>query len=530
MFKFPFSTLHELNLDWILAKVKKFSELIPPMESAVEEIEGLKDDVEQAVNDASSAVSESGDAKRIAEEAKDIAQQAAQGVIADGAVVTSKLADEAVTYQKLSAGLKSSVDDVAILKSHKLFPSGDSRDRALEIQEKLDTYGCCELEAGDYYVGSTIEFPHRSRLTGCGKRTKLLVANSVPNLTFLHVDDGIYNVTISDLAIYGSNSSLPASENTGSGEIGILCDGDSARVSIENCLFYGLSKSGITFRDGYNTLASVNVSDCTFLYCNYGINSGLHGEFGTVVNCSFNSCFYGGIVVGGNNKFTNCGFDGNRTGFVLYDDAYTPSNDGHGSCVSCSFNHNTVNAIEITNIDNGFIFDACCIYFGDVVVTNSKGIIFSDCLVQGQKSASEHSNFILNNNGGLISIKNCASHFGFAVTRNGTNSNVIVTGNKELDGDIITPINKYNQAGFINGETANVGSYSDTYIAFPLPFPAAPYVYFTPVSDPASVTMENAKVQFYATSISGTGFTIRTFNGSSIIRAFGFEWHAFYME
>lgn len=531
MFIFPWSNLHELNLDWILMQVKKFSELIAPMSKAVDDIENLKEDVEQAVEDAATAKSDSEDAVETAEEAKEIAQQAAQGAIADGAVITSKIADGAVTYAKLNSGLKNSIDDVALLKQHVLFPTGDARDRSAEIQEKLNTYGCCELEAGDYYIGATIEFPHRSRLTGCGKRTKLMATTGVTNLTFLHIPTGVYNVTISDLAIYGSNASLPATENIGLGERGIFCEGDSARVTIENCLFYGLTKSGIYFNSGYSTLSSVNVSNCSFLYCNYGFNAGLHGEFATVVNSNFNSCYYGAIVIGGNNKFANCGFDGNRTGFVLYDDASNPSNDGHGSCVSSSFNHNTVSAIEITNIDNGFIFDSCCVYFGDITITNSKGIMFVDSLIQGQKSTTEHSNFILNNNSvGLITIKNCVSHFGFVITKNGSNPNVIATGNKEFDGDIITPSNKYRQGGFIIGETADVNSYSDTFITFPQEFPAAPYVQFTPVSDPASVTIENAKVQFYATSITTTGFTIRTFNASSIIRSFGFEWLAYFNE
>ena len=33
-FRFPFSNLHELNLDWILSIVKHFADLIPDMEEA----------------------------------------------------------------------------------------------------------------------------------------------------------------------------------------------------------------------------------------------------------------------------------------------------------------------------------------------------------------------------------------------------------------------------------------------------------------------------------------------------------------
>ena len=100
-FKFPYTNLHELNLDWILEQVKKFSELIPPMETATEEVAALTEDVRQAVEDASQAVEDATAAIETAEEAKQIAEQAAQGTIADGAVTTVKIADGAVTGAKI---------------------------------------------------------------------------------------------------------------------------------------------------------------------------------------------------------------------------------------------------------------------------------------------------------------------------------------------------------------------------------------------------------------------------------------------
>ena len=110
MFKFPYTNLHELNLDWILEKVKHFAELIPPMETAVDDVQALQTDVEQAVEDANQALEDAGQALETAEEAKEIAEQAAQGTIADGAVVTSKIADGAVTSAKILDGTIATVD------------------------------------------------------------------------------------------------------------------------------------------------------------------------------------------------------------------------------------------------------------------------------------------------------------------------------------------------------------------------------------------------------------------------------------
>lgn len=78
-FFFPFSTLHELNLDWIMDRVKT-----------------LWEQAEDNNNKADYAV-------ETADEAKTIAEQAAQGQIGDGSVTTVKLADGAVTNIKLAA-------------------------------------------------------------------------------------------------------------------------------------------------------------------------------------------------------------------------------------------------------------------------------------------------------------------------------------------------------------------------------------------------------------------------------------------
>ena len=43
MFKFPFTNFHELNLDWMLEKVKEFSELIPHVEEVINNVEDTKD-------------------------------------------------------------------------------------------------------------------------------------------------------------------------------------------------------------------------------------------------------------------------------------------------------------------------------------------------------------------------------------------------------------------------------------------------------------------------------------------------------
>lgn len=79
MFKFPYTNLHELNLDWILQKLK----------TLIENNDEFNDKADYAVE--------------TADEAKEIAEQAAAATIPDGSITTPKLADYAVTQVKLAA-------------------------------------------------------------------------------------------------------------------------------------------------------------------------------------------------------------------------------------------------------------------------------------------------------------------------------------------------------------------------------------------------------------------------------------------
>lgn len=119
--KFPFSNFHDLNLDWILRKVKESSEIA----------EKAGDDVAKAKEDASTALKEAGEAKNAAsaaqqgvqtaqdaataaqdaaEAAQEAAEAAQRGEIPDGSINTVKIADGAITSVKIADGGIETVD------------------------------------------------------------------------------------------------------------------------------------------------------------------------------------------------------------------------------------------------------------------------------------------------------------------------------------------------------------------------------------------------------------------------------------
>lgn len=385
MFKFPFSTLHELNLDWILDKMK----------TLIHDNEEFNQKADYAV--------------QTADEAKTIAEQAAQAQIADGAVTTIKLANNAVTtpkiannavtFAKLDADLRENLGAV-------ILPTGDTTDRKAEIESKLSTYGYCEFREGDYYISAQIELSDGQTVRGIGKGSVLKKTTGGTN-GFFFTKDSTKNVTIKDLAFKGINGSKPISD-PGSGDFAISIRDHSGAVRIEGCLFEGLERCGIFHSSGYSVVndSSLLISDCIFKYCGKGVEFTQNGEYSNVVNCTFQENYHGAWVQGGNNKFSNCGFDANAIGFKLYD-ASSGTNDGHGSCIGSSFNHNTAYAIECDHIDYGYVFSSNNIFYGDVHIINSSGILFSDCIMLGHKDSTDHSDIVCADCPGSVKFDFC---------------------------------------------------------------------------------------------------------------------------
>lgn len=297
--------------------------------------------------------------------------------IASGTTLNEEIDIPAFLLAKTNKEL---TDDVGYILGDTLIPNG-TNDRTSEVKEVLSKYGYCKFASGDFYISDVIELTEGQSIIGSGKKTVLRKPASPTKQGFFQVIGSTHNVTFRDLTIKGSNTTKPTAEVT-NGQYGIYVIDNAGYVTIDNCNFYGLTRSGIIVGSGFSWLRSVNVSNCSFLFCNKGIEFINNGEFGNVSNCNFNSCWYGASNIGGNNKFATCGFDACNIGLFIYD-ADGTHNNGHGSAVACTFNHCDEAGIRTINCTKGYVFTGCQIFYGGIRCTASKGIIFADCQIRG---------------------------------------------------------------------------------------------------------------------------------------------------
>ena len=77
--------------------------------------------------------------------------------------------------------------------------------------------------------------------------------------------------------------------------------------------------------------------------------------------------------------FLNCGFNANKTGFLIDNSRGQSNNNSHGSAIGCTFNHSGKNegiAIQLLGACHGYVFSGCQVFFGQTILENCNGIIF----------------------------------------------------------------------------------------------------------------------------------------------------------
>ena len=261
----------------------------------------------------------------------------------------------------------------------------DGADMTAAIEEKLFRYGTCFLGSGTYTV-TGVRMPEGSSLIGVGANTKILLREDVTDSYAVRLNT---MCTVKNLSVIGSEDDVSLPECVGArhglGFVGTATIKDyknqPRHAIINDCYIHGFSGGGITCTDtGYSVASSMTVSDCHIWNCGAGVNISHFSEYHTFTNVLCMHCLYGCINNGGNNVFVNCGFNGNKIGFMIDNSEHQSPNNSHGSAVGCTFNHTDGNGgvgIKILGAKSGYSFTGCQLFFSHIVLEDSDDIIFS---------------------------------------------------------------------------------------------------------------------------------------------------------
>ena len=265
-----------------------------------------------------------------------------------------------------------------------LAPTGDSTNVTNSIISLLTSTGVCRLGKGTYYVKNLV-MPENTSIIGAGTGTIIRLIDGDSDCFAIRPTS---QCIVKDLAIIGSSSAVTIQESIrkrdGIRWYGTYSHDQQApdRCILENLYVSKFTGSGIRLYDtGYATTTVLHGSNLFIYNCDAGLNLEYWTEFNKFLNVRANNCYFGCINNGGNNIFTNCDFSSNKVGMLMDNSQGQSPNNSHGSCVGCVFNHTDSNAgigIKILNCANGFIFTGCQIFFSQIYIENSVGIIISD--------------------------------------------------------------------------------------------------------------------------------------------------------
>ena len=266
------------------------------------------------------------------------------------------------------------------------------------IMSMLTATGYCHLGPGKFWVSGGIDMPSNSTLCGCGKDTVVQLLDSVSTG---YVVQPTYCCTIKDIKFKGGDSAPADISTDGATDLGarhgVYCvgnyDGNTSHATvtsyynvIENCYFESFDGSAIYMANtGISSRGYLQATDITINSCMVGIHIDWYSEYNKFVNFIARRCNHACINNGGNNVFVGCTFQG-IVGFVMDNSGSDKGNNSHGTCSACTFNHinsNNGNGVVIKNNNNGFIFDSCQMWYSGIVVEESRGMHFSNCLIGG---------------------------------------------------------------------------------------------------------------------------------------------------
>ena len=264
--------------------------------------------------------------------------------------------------------------------------TSDTTDRKADIEAKLNEYGTCLLGTGVFYV-SGVKMPDNTTIMGMGTATKVILLPEVEEGAAIQIGSFC---SVKDIFVRGGEDEIELGDGVGTRHGLLFLGTDTPKTHkevshlqprhsmVSGCELAAFTGGGITCTDtGYSVRCSLTVVNCHVFNCGAGINITHFSEFHEFTNvlCAGNN--YGCVNNGGNNVFVNCGFNGNRTGFLIDNSLGQSPNNSHGSVIGSTINHSGKNegiGIHILGATSGYVFSGCQLFFSKIVIENSTGI------------------------------------------------------------------------------------------------------------------------------------------------------------
>lgn len=278
-----------------------------------------------------------------------------------------------------------------------LVSDGTQNNRAADITNVLAVKNTCRLGPGVFYV-DTVVINAGKTVVGCGNATRLI---RLPSASLKYAVRLTQKSSLQNMSLLGTTETITPSnawniwDSTNPAVCGVRIEGTGSgdqefRASIDNVSVSGFAGPGIFVRrTGMAASGGCLISNCFVTNCNAGIVLADYAEYHRITGCIFQNNYYGTINNGGNNVFNNCDFSDNVCGALMDNSSGTFGNSSHGAFVGCTFNHSGLvpesgirsggNAIELNTMVAGEMFVGCSIFYGNLSITASQGIVFNSC-------------------------------------------------------------------------------------------------------------------------------------------------------
>ena len=234
------------------------------------------------------------------------------------------------------------------------------------------------LPPGIYLVNSGVALSTGSKkLFGAGRKASII--KTTGNIACITITSN-YN-EIHDLGFLGTGKGATYDASGNASQRGIYLNGGGTvglLNLISGCHFTGFGRAGVTVEQTNASAHQPNqLNGCLFDNNNIGLERAVQGEYVSAVGCDFWQNHYGEYIRGGNAVTVGGSSVDNLTGVFLA----SGSNDSHGVHTGMLINHNIDYNVRAQAITNGYVFEACAMYEGDILLTGSAGVVIRNGLL-----------------------------------------------------------------------------------------------------------------------------------------------------